>query len=388
MPAAEDTDCRQAAGWINMGLIDWFANLFVKESKHYVYAPVTSDVEKIEFKEGQHYFRLRLAEMFLKNDRKLFRKYVPVVSSVVSVQFGANAAQELPSVAGPLALNLNESSLGKGVQLNYSLTNLVPYRGGNVSISAALLAYVNKDYFPSFLTLANSISSLLTIGQLSATLKVVDSAVSALSELLAGGDKDIHLVYHNEHAGTDNLGGSSLHNGYFAVIGADGGKFDMNKLIVKNSQLYFGDDLQAAKPLTGYDYMLFSVEAALYRDDFRYFAEYNSLLYAALEKGMTNRGEGDAVIRAGMLAIFKSDDLTYVDKTRVAAALKAEYEERLSLLDKLKSPLIKDEHWLHDRVLAINPEATGKKIAPVLANDQLDDAAIADTIVTMVVKGG
>ncbi len=370
-----------------MSLIDWFTNLFVKESRHYVFTPVTSDVEKIVFQEGQHYFRLRLAEMFLKDDRKLFRSYVPVVSSVVSLQFGSNAAQQLPSVAGPLALNLNESSLGHGVELNYSLTNLVPYRGGNVSISAALLAYVNKDYFQSFLSLANSISGLLTIGQLSTTLKVVDSAVSALQDLLDGGDKDIRLVYHNEYAGTDSLGGVSLASGYFAVINADACKFNPEKLFVKNSQLYFGDDLQSAKPLTGYDYMLFSVEAALYRDDFRYFAEYNSLLYTAIEKGMTNKSEGDAVIRAGMLAVFKSDDLTYVDKTRVAAALKAEYEERLSLQGQLKGPVSQDGEWLNDRALAFDPEAVWRQISPLLSEDHLGDTVIAGRIFAMIVNG-
>ncbi|EGO61945.1 hypothetical protein [Acetonema longum] len=370
-----------------MSLVDWFANLFVQEAKHYVFTPVVSDAEKLVFREGQHYFRLRLAEMFLKDDRKLFRKAVPVVSSVVSLQFGASAAQQLPNVAGPLALNLNENSLGKGVQLNYSLTNLVPYRGGNVSISAALLAYVSKDYFSAFLNLANSIAGQLTIGQLSAALKVVGSVAGALQDLLDSGDKEVRLVYHNEYAGTDDLGGVSLQSGYFAVIGAQAGKFNPEKLLVKNSQLYIGDDRQSAKPLAGYDYMLFGVEAALYRDDFRYFSEYNSLLYAAIEKGMLDKAEGDAVIRAGMLAVFKSDDLTYVDKTRVAAALKAEYEERLSQLLKAKNLLIPDDQWLNSRALAINPEATERKIAPVLANKQLDDVAIADTILEMVVKG-
>lgn len=369
-----------------MSLIDWFSRLFVKEAKHYVFTPVTADVERIVFQEGQHYFRLRLAEMFLKDDRKLFRKVVPVVSSVVGLQFGANAAQQLPSVAGPLALNLDESSLGHGVELNYSLTNLVPYRGGRVSISAALLAYVNKDYFQSFLSLANSISSLLTIGQLSTTLKVVDSAVSALQDLLAGGDKDIRLVFHNEYAGTDSLGGVSLQNGYFAVIKADAAKFNPEKLFVKNSQLYWGDDQTPARPLTGYDYMLFSVEAALYRDDFRYFAEYNSLLYTAIEKGMINKSEGDAVIRAGMLAVFKSDDLTYVDKTRVAAALKQEYEERLSLQGKLKGTIAADGQWLNTRALAINPDGVWRQIEPLLAEPR-DDAAIAGKIFRLIENG-
>lgn len=367
-----------------MSLIDWFNNLFVKESKHYVFAPVASDVEPVGFKEGQHYLRLRLAEMFLKDDRKLFRSYVPVVSSVVELQFGSNAAQQLPSVAGPLSLNLNANSLGKGVELNYALTNLVPYRGGTVSISAALLAYVNKDYFQSFITLANSISSLLTSGQLSTTLKVVDSAVSGIQDLLDGGDKEIRLVYHNEYAGTDSLGGVSLTNGYFAVINADAGKFAAEKLFVQNSRLMYGDDAAAAKALTGYDYMLFSVEAALYRDDFRYFNEYNSLLYTAIEKGMTDKNEGDAVIRAAMLAVFKSDDLTYVDKTRVAAALKQEYEERISLQEKLKGPVDEDGDWLNNKALAINPAAVAEKITPFLEDPQLDDAMVANQIVEMV----
>ncbi|SDF31540.1 hypothetical protein [Sporomusa acidovorans] len=370
-----------------MSLIDWFAKLFVKEAKHYVFAPVTSDVEKIEFQEGQHYFRLRLAEMFLKDDRKLFRKVVPVVSSVVSLQFGANAAQQLPNVAGPLALNLNESSLGKGVQLNYSLTNLVPYRGGTVSIDAALLAYVSKDYFQSFITLANSVSGLLTSGQLSAALKVVDSAADALQDLLDSGDKDIRLVYHNEYAGTDSLGGVSLTSGYFAVIGADAGTFHAAQLFVKNSQLCCGDDAATAQPLTGYDYMLFSVEAALYRDDFRYFAEYNSLLYTAIEKGMTNKAEGDAVIRAGMLAVFKSDDLTYVDKTRVAVALKQEYEDRLALQGKpTKGATGTKREWLNDRVLAINPEKVWRQIAQLLTAKQ-QEADLTGRILDLIDQG-
>ena len=370
-----------------MSLIDWFNHLFVKESKHYVFAPVASDVETVELKEGQHYLRLRLAEMFLKDDRKLFRSYVPVVSSVVELQFGSNAAQQLPSVAGPLSLNLNADSLGKGVELNYALTNLVPYRGGTVSISAALLAYVNKDYFQPFITLADSVSSLLTSGQLSTTLKVVDSAVRGIQDLLNGGDKDIRLVYHNEYAGTDSLGGVSLTNGYFVVINADARQFATDKLFVKHSWLLYGEDAVSAKPLTGYDYMLFSVEAALYRDDFRYFNEYNSLLYTAIEKGMTDKSEGDAVIRAAMLAVFKSDDLTYVDKTRVAAALKQEYEERLSLQSKGKGPLSVDGQWLNDRALAIDPEGVWRQIVPLLAGGKPYDTDIASRIINMIAQG-
>ena len=370
-----------------MSLLDWFANLFAKEAKHYIFTPVAADMENIIFREGEHYLRLRLTEMFLKDDRKLFRKLVPVVSSVVSLQFGANAAQQLPNVAGPLALNLNEGSLGRGVQLNYSLTNLIPYRGGTVSVDAALLAYVSKDYFHSFITLASSISSLLTIGQLSAALKVADSVAGALQDLLDSGDKDVRLVFHNEYAGSDRLGGVSLTSGYFAVIGAETGKLDPSRLFVKNSRLCSGDKPESAQPLTGYDYMLFSTEAAQFRDDFRYFNEYNSLLYAAIEKGMIDKAEGDAVIRAGMLAVLKSDDLTYVDKARVAAALKAEYEDRLSLLGSQDNLHAGESEWLNNRIAAIDPRVIGQKLSSLLENGQLGSTSITDKILRMLLNG-
>lgn len=370
-----------------MGLFDWFANLFVQEAKHYVYAPVASDAEKIVFEEGQHYFRLRLAEMFLKDDRKLFRKMVPVVSSLVSLQFGSNPAQQLPNVAGPMALKMNETSLGRGLQLNYALTNLIPYRGGTVSVSAALLSYVSKDYFPAFLSLADSVAGLLTIGQLSSVLKVADSVTASLQNLLDSGDKEVRLVYHNEYGGADNLGGVSLTSGYFAVIGAESDKLDTTKLLVRDSRLCYGDDVVTAQPLTSYDYMLFSVEAAFARDDFRYFSEYNSLLYTAIEKGMADKAEGDAVIRAGMLAVFKSDDLTYVDKTRVAAALKAEYEDRLALQGNLKMrENISDGQWLNERALAIDAAKVRKVLQPLWQGRKAGSGEVAGCIVKMIME--
>lgn len=369
-----------------MSIFDWFKNLLGQEAKHYVFTPIPSDIETIEFKEGEHYFRLCLAEMFLKDDRKLFRKYVPVVSSTVQLQFGSKAAQELPYIAGPLALQVNASCLGKGVQVNHGLTNLVPYHGGRVAISAALLAYVTKDYFQELLNVSNSVAGLLTSGQLSTTLKVVDTAISGIQALFNAGDKEVHLVFHNEYSGSDRLGGVSLKNGYFAVIAADAADFKTDNLLVKNSQLYVGDDAASAKPLAGYDYMLFRIEAAVNRDDFRHFEEYDSLLAAALEKGMTDKASGDAILRTAILAVFKSNDLTYVDKTRVATALKKEYEERLAFQSKAGDKDGDNSHWLNARVLALDPGMTAQHIAPVLSNTSLDAAAIADKLFAMVMN--
>ncbi|SDE11340.1 hypothetical protein [Sporomusa acidovorans] len=144
--------------------------------------------------------------------------------------------------------------------------------------------------------------------------------------------------------------------------------------------------MQSAKPLTGYDYMLFLIEAALYRDDFRYFDDYGSLMDTAIEKGMTNKSDGDAVLKTVMLAVFKSDDLTYVDKTRVAAALKAEYEERIAFQSKPGSKACENPQWLNDRVLALDPDTVSRRISPFLANKDLNEAAIADQIIALVMN--
>jgi hypothetical protein len=370
-----------------MSLSDWFSQLCSHQSVHYTAAAVSSDSDPVVLQAGQHYIRLRLAEMYLKDDRKLFRSYVPVVSSVVSLQFGSNSAQQLADVAGPLSLNLSEDVLGRGVETNYHLTNLVPYKGGTVSVSAALLAYESKDYFSSFLKLANGVAGILTTGQLSSYLKVADTAVSGIQDLLDGADKEVYLVYHNEYGGSDSSGGVSLKSGYTAVIGADKTSFDTSKLYVKDSSLLYGNTKDNAQPLTGYDYMLLAVESAVARDDFREFAGYSTMLSSALEKGITDQAAGETIIESEMIAVFKSDDLTYVDKTRVAAALKAEYDQRLSQVSSLKGLGTGEsgDDWLNCRTRAMDPGHIFQQIQPLTENRSGEEAA--DLIVSLICRG-
>lgn len=364
-----------------MSLSDWFNNLTADAAQHSRLLRIPCSGEAIEIKEGQHYFRLWLAEMFLRDNRRLFRDIVPVVSSVVRLQFGAQT-QELPCLAGPLGLTAADAGLSQGVGLNYALTGLLPYRGGNVSVSAGLFAYVVKDYLQELLTVLGSLSGLLTGGQVSSALNIAGAASGSIQNLLGTGDKQLRLAFHDEYSGTDRQGGNSLTSGFFAVLGTEAAGLDAGKLRVSDSRLYYGDDPAASQALTGCDYMLLRVEAAISRDDFRYFNEYNTLLYTAVEKGMTDRAAGDAALRTALLLIFKSDDLTYVDKARVAAALKQEYEERLSF----QAGAAGREQWLTAKTAAFEPAAVLKQIMPLLANHQLAEAAVAGGISAMILK--
>jgi hypothetical protein len=305
-----------------------------KEAQHFVYAPIPmerqdSPIQEVPIQAEQHYFRVWLSEMYLRDDRRLFREYVPVVHSAVRLQFGTRPTQELPYVAGPQQVGLG-STLGQGVQLNHPLTNLLPFRGGTVTLSTALFAYKQKDFFQGFVEILHDVSGLLNTGQLSATLNVVEGAVDGVQNLLGAGEKDVHLLYFEGFAGTTGGGGVTLKSGYTAVIKANAASFDNNKLFVKNSQLHFGNDLVSSKPLDGYDYMLLRVEASQERDDYLSFEDFGKLLMDSIRAGLRNRADGDAVIQTAQIVAWASPDLTNLDRVRVALGLKREYERALA----------------------------------------------------------
>jgi len=313
-----------------MSIVDTFARLLRKEAQHLTFVPIPAGqqqpaVTPVELKAERHYVRVWLAEMFLKDDRRLFNEYMPVVHSGVRLQFASRPAQELPYVAGPH--NLGIDATGKTVQLNHPLTNLLPFRGGSVSITTALVAYKTRDYFQSLVEVLHDVSGLLNAGQLSATLKVVDSAVDGIQSLLGASEKDVRLLYFQSFAGETAAGGSELKSGYAAVIRAPANKLDRTQLFVRDSQLCYGRDLASAQPLTGYDYMLLRLEVAETRDDYLAFEEIGSLFHRAVAEAMTDRAKGDSLLLAAQVAAWNSPDLTLADRIRIRDVLRQEYEK-------------------------------------------------------------
>jgi hypothetical protein len=224
-------------------------------------------------------------------------------------------------------VGLGEGTLGKGVQINHALTNLLPFRGGKIGVSAALVAYRSQDYLNSLVGLLNKVSGLLNAGQLSSVVKVASGAVDGVQDLLGMGDKEVHLIYSADSAGTAGEGGADFEAGYTAIIRASQKDVDPNRLFVKGSRLCVGSSLGDATPLKGFDYMLLRHEVASTRDDFRSFTEIASMLKKAIEAGITDPDAGRQILKAGRATIWDLPDLTRTDRVRVASALSQEFEE-------------------------------------------------------------
>jgi hypothetical protein len=359
-----------------MSIADWFQRLWKKEAQHFVYAPIPVErqdtpLQEVTLQAEKHYLRLWLSEAFLADDRRLFREYVPVVHSAVRLQFASNAAQELPYVAGPQNVGLG-TTLGKGVQLNHPLTNLLPFRGGTVALSTALLAYKQKDFFQGFVEILHDVSGLLNVGQLSSTLKIAEGAVDGIQNLLGAGEKDVHLVYFQSFGGDTATGGVSLKSGYTAVIRAAASSFDTTKLFIKESQLSYGKALASSKPLEGYDYMLLRTEASQTRDDFLGFEEFTKLLTQAIQEGLKDRASGDQILQAAQIAVWASPDFTNADRVRVAKALKREYETALGGgADEATRGLTERMEILSARVLEADVRAAENAAASLTRDGQL-----------------
>jgi hypothetical protein len=370
-----------------MSFFDQIADLFTSEARHLVLQVIPKErqepaVDSTVIQAEKHYVRVWLADMFLKDDRRLFRGFVPVVHSVVRLQFGSKAALELPYVAGPQDIGMG-TTLGEGIQVNHALTNLLPFRGGKVSISAGLFAYKAKDFFEGFSKVLHDVTGMLNVGQLSAALKVVDSAVAGVQNLFGAGEKDVHLLYSETFAGATGAGGATLRSGYVAVVKADAQSFDKAKLYVKQSQLCFGKSLAEARPLEGYDYMLLRIEASTERDDFLTFETFAELLKKAIEEGVRDRAAGDAVIKTALLAAWSSPDLTIADRRRVVVALDHIYREALAPIPDVQArpaPALSDVAELLNTRIAAMPSHRIEAIAGRTSNLDAFVASLEDRL--------
>lgn len=316
-----------------MSMAEWFARLLKRDAEHYICTtipPQNTDipVERKPLRAEQSYVRLWLAEMFLKDDRVLFREFVPVVHTSVRLTFGDKPSQELPYIAGPQNIGLG-TTLGVGVQLNHALTNQLPYRGGLIEVAAGLLAYKKKDFFQSFSEVLHDVTGILKVGQLSTVLAVADVAIDGIQNLIGATDKNVHLLYFQGFGGSADDGGSELTSGYTAIIRATEKQLTTANLYVAGDRLRYGGSSESAKPLEGYDYMLLKAEVSETRNDLINFNVFQDLLKNAIREGIRDRAAGEAIVRTAATVAWACPDLIMADRLRVATIIKDVFDRHV-----------------------------------------------------------
>jgi hypothetical protein len=331
-----------------MSLMDWFQDRWRSPGVHLTYEFI--DASRVQglappmsaapMKSGEHYFRITLAEMFLKNSRAWFTNYSPAVYSVVKLTFGSQE-EAVSHIAGPSNLqDLKAASLNKGVTINYSLTPLIPFNGGDVEIEAGLVAVPGSNDVKRLLKVLTDFSKTLAVPQLSVALTFAQPLSDGIMDLVGANDNQLVLRLHD----TFSQGGG-FRPGYLALIGALDKELKVEQMWVKGDRLYYGATSDEAVALTGYDYALLRVDSVDERDDYHalssidtpYQSAISALSDAVLEpdpqKKKDKMTEAERLLAAAKVAAFKSSELTFkAGRRQVIQALQKGFDEAKALL--------------------------------------------------------
>jgi hypothetical protein len=287
----------------------WFkAN--AKQLQHVTFPDPDSAAEVATIKPEEHYFRLWLCEMFLTKSRDWFTNRYPAVNAQVRLAFGTQAKQPFTRVAAP-----PKNQLGRGVYINYTLTELLPFKGGTVELEAGLLDLKGENSLIAGIKVLESFSQLVS-APLGQVLSLAEQVTKGVEEVFSGANGQVHLGFHNTYVSGGGGGGNEFKPGYIAVIGATEQQLPQSELTVSKDHL-----LRKGKPLEGFDYILFRIEGRVKRDDMpSNIDEPFQEALIAFETGETEKVKGfrDAAIAAAL----RSPDLTKTDRRRVIDGIK------------------------------------------------------------------
>ena len=270
---------------------------------------------------GQGYFRLWLCDMYLTKSRAWFTEWHPAVHCAVKLTFEGRPAVSFSSVAkAPIEAEVT------GVLLNFKLSELMPFNGGDVEIAGGLLALKGKSDLRLAINLLASFSSLVAppLGQ---AISIANKVAAGVQDLVEKTHGDIHLPFHQAFVSAGGGGGNDLRPGYYAVLRATRSQVEPSRLAVRGDRLHYSTTAGAEPvPLTGYDYVLLRIEGRTTRDDWRFQSIVAPLAQAkaALRRG--DEAHARTMMNNALVVVSTSPDFAESDRVPIYDKLLKEYE--------------------------------------------------------------
>jgi hypothetical protein len=217
------------------------------------------------FEPNEHYFAVRLNEMFLHYGRRWFAGFLPMTWVLTRYTRGYGEL-ELPCMVGPAMIQdkAPAEELPQGMLFrDVRVAGVQPYRGGRLSLSIVLHQVPVVDHADRVLSALQAATSALDFsGQLGPYLKVVDSMAETAGDLLdLTGTKALIGCVHEY----DPDAGNPLRPGFYALVSDPACQPD--RLWVVDRTLLVGEDASSATPLRTGDYVLYSVVQTSERSD-------------------------------------------------------------------------------------------------------------------------
>lgn len=338
-------------------------------AKKLVYGPVNL-VEGWQYSRapvgsGEKYFRIYIQEMWLRWSREYLAQYRPMVYTVVELHFGDQDLQ-LAFVAGEFKFGQHDfSQLQDALLLNYPITGPLPFNGGTVTLSAALVGLKTGDVLAGAVKVMSSFADVVGAPQLSAVMTVARPLAEGLDALLSPAQQ-FHLGLHDTFAQGSQ---QQLSAGYFAVLDADA-SLSVKDLLVIDGRLTYARD---RAPVRDHNYMLFRVETFSERDDYKSLRTIFGPLDEAENTAMNGSvPQAQPLLKTAQLAAWRSADLTTADQRRFPAYLQQQFSEFLVAfrLQNLEAPTVTPTH--------VGPPVVGTQPAQIDAPNVITENDVAD----------
>lgn len=220
------------------------------------------------FRKDEHYFQVRINEMYLDYARKWFSNYDPMVFVVSEFTYDKEM-KTVPLVVGPTMMEKyfkKKEEIPKGMVFSDTrVAGLHPYCGGRLNLSVVLCQLKRGDYIQKFVPMVEKACSVLPFStELSTYLKIAEVVVDGIEEVLGSNNTKPLIGFRKDF---DPDAGGLLKPGYFALINMDQKKLDSNKLWVSENRLYYGEGIKESEPFRYADYVLYSITQTDERSD-------------------------------------------------------------------------------------------------------------------------
>jgi hypothetical protein len=244
-----------------MGAVD-LIDIFRGKGRHLCWAPVPHDhvwvtsaggglepaAPRVPIEAGEHYFVVRLAEMYVETSRKLWRKLYPVLHAFVR-----SGGREESAVAGPSQLReLGEANLDRLVSLSYRLAGPTAYQGGDLRALVGLYAVPGEG---AARALVDTVGALASLGGIPAA-----QATQIAQAVRAGMERVVGLDEARLQLGVDATFAGALATGHHVGIGAPAADVRFDRLWLRDGRLLEGDDPVSGRPFEAADYLVLAIE--------------------------------------------------------------------------------------------------------------------------------
>ena len=291
------------------------------------------------FTKDQAYFQIRLSEMFLRDDRELWRNFLPV--TVCMTEFNFNGKQQVVPfiVSNEILKSIEKYADGNRVDYrNTRLTLPIPYIGGDVSVFVGLYRITRTDLALNFFSFMGSIVKVFDTSGITKYVELAGPLSVGLEQFLGMADVEFR-VGTRQAFGDSKPADSAFREGYWVFMNCAENAVDPNTLWVKDGQLK-RIGISGESHFDQNDYCLIQIEYLEERNDYTvlpFHAQWEAAK-TLIWNGETEKAKAKFMVLAQELAV--SPDLTKKHRISLMLVYKANFESELELYLKQSLGLV------------------------------------------------